>query len=326
MPNDSIWTRYWSETAIKDLAYNRGDVVAMLVDHAICRRSGGERSLDDLMRELVRRGPEHGWKVSTGKLLREIEAWTDPVFAEKLRRIVVEGEIPELPDDLFGADLRVTREDLGTYELGFHLQSLETRKVTGVQDGSAAHEAGLRDGQDLVAWSFRSGDPRHARSSCPSRNRASAVACATSPSASTAASPRPNCAEAGVDCPRYRTRHSLNADNIYTGTDEYDDDRTHNAVNELTARDTDNNGSNDQHLSYHQVGNRTDDDEEHKYQYDAFGQLRKVKTSDVNEDLLAEYKYDGPGHLIPCMPTPTHFIIDVMPALIRNLHRATTGH
>jgi len=85
----------------------------------------------------------------------------------------------------------------------------------------------------------------------------------------------------------------LNGDGDWSDADEYEDTRTHNGVNELTARDTDSNATNDYTHTYDAVGNMTDDGESYKYEYDAFGRLRKVKNQ--SSTLLAEYKYNGLG-------------------------------
>ena len=89
----------------------------------------------------------------------------------------------------------------------------------------------------------------------------------------------------------------LNGDGVFTATGEYADDRTHNDVNELTGRDTDDNGTDDFTLVYDEVGNITDDGEHWEYEYDALGRLRKIKdTSD--QSLIAEYEYNGLGHRV----------------------------
>ncbi len=88
----------------------------------------------------------------------------------------------------------------------------------------------------------------------------------------------------------------FDADNVYTGTEEYNDDRTHNTVNELTGRDTDDNGTDNFTLVYDAVGNLTDDGESYEYVYDPFGRLRKVNNQ--SSALVAEYKYNGLGHMI----------------------------
>jgi len=89
----------------------------------------------------------------------------------------------------------------------------------------------------------------------------------------------------------------LDGDGTYTGTDEYDDDRTHNDVNELTARDTDDDGADDETLAYDEVGNLIDDGADYDYVYDVFGRLREVKNRSTAA-LVAEYVYDGLGRRI----------------------------
>ena len=88
----------------------------------------------------------------------------------------------------------------------------------------------------------------------------------------------------------------LDGDDNFNETNEYNDDRTHNAVNELTARDVDGNGTDDYTLTYDAVGALTDDGESYKYEYDAFGRLRKV--NDQSDSLVAEYTYNGLGFLM----------------------------
>lgn len=84
----------------------------------------------------------------------------------------------------------------------------------------------------------------------------------------------------------------LNGDLDWADADELNDTRTHNAVNELTGRNTDSGGGNEHDLVYDAVGNLTDDDEDCKYEHDVFGRLRKVKRTS-NSNLVAEYRYNG---------------------------------
>ncbi len=94
---------------------------------------------------------------------------------------------------------------------------------------------------------------------------------------------------------------NVNVDSDFTDAGEYDDNRSHSAANELTARDTDDSTgttSNNYTLTYDAVGNLTDDGEHYKYEYDAFGRLRRVKTRDATPRLVAEYTYSGLGYRI----------------------------
>ena len=97
----------------------------------------------------------------------------------------------------------------------------------------------------------------------------------------------------------------LDGDNNFSETGEFNDDRTYNVVNELTARDTDDDGSDDYTLTFDAVGNLTDDGEHYEYEYDAFGRLRQVKDTD-DQSLVAEYTYNGLGYRIGW-----HYDVDV---------------
>jgi len=94
----------------------------------------------------------------------------------------------------------------------------------------------------------------------------------------------------------FRNKLDLDGNGTYTGTDELDEERTHNTVNELTARDIDNDDTDDYTLTYDEAGNLTDDGETYKYEYDAFYRLRKVFNQ--ADDPVAEYRYNGLGHRI----------------------------
>ena len=89
----------------------------------------------------------------------------------------------------------------------------------------------------------------------------------------------------------------LNGDGDFVDANELNDDRVHNAVNELNERDTDDNGTANYTLAYDAAGNMTDDGENYEYEYDAFYRLRKVKNTS-NQNLVAEYRYNGLGHRI----------------------------
>jgi len=93
----------------------------------------------------------------------------------------------------------------------------------------------------------------------------------------------------------------LNGDNNGTDAGELNETRTHNAVNELAARDIDSDTSDDFSLAYDEVGNMTDDGEDYEYVWDVFGRLRAVyvrNTSPAKSDLVSEYRYNGLGYLV----------------------------
>ena len=94
-----------------------------------------------------------------------------------------------------------------------------------------------------------------------------------------------------------REKLDLNGDGDFVDANELDDTRTHNAVNELTARDTDSNGSANYSPTYDAAGSMTDDARDYKYVYDAWNRLRKVEHTG-NSAVVAEYRYNGLNHRI----------------------------
>ncbi|MGH7150304.1 MAG: hypothetical protein ACREIU_06390, partial [Planctomycetota bacterium] len=98
-PNDRILRDYWKDERVERLPYHRGDVVALLLDAAIRKASEGARGLDEFMRDLLARG-RRGERVGTEGLLALAESYAGKEFAERLRRIVVEGETAAIPADL----------------------------------------------------------------------------------------------------------------------------------------------------------------------------------------------------------------------------------
>jgi predicted metalloprotease with PDZ domain len=106
-PNARIQADFWNDQSVEKLPYGRGDVVAMILDHAIRKASEGDRSLDDFMRELITEAREERARVSTESLLAKIAEFTDTATAELVRRIVVEGELATLDQDTFAPCLEL---------------------------------------------------------------------------------------------------------------------------------------------------------------------------------------------------------------------------
>lgn len=88
----------------------------------------------------------------------------------------------------------------------------------------------------------------------------------------------------------------LNGNNTFSDSGDLNDDRTHNKANELTARDTDDNGTDNYTLVHDAAGNLREDGANYKFTYDAFGRLRKVLNK--ADGLVAEYWYNGLGYRI----------------------------
>jgi predicted metalloprotease with PDZ domain len=149
-PNSGIPARFWADTRVRVLPYDRGSLYFAQLDAELRESSHGKRSLDDLVLEMIarrRRGlpvSEHAWR----SLLREAlgprgVAQFDAMLAGKL-------VVPS--SAAFGRCFARTTAPLRRYELGFDSEVLmePSRIVRGLVSGSAAARAGLRDGDRIV--------------------------------------------------------------------------------------------------------------------------------------------------------------------------------
>lgn len=112
-PAAQIAAEFWSSPAASQLPYQRGAIVAALLDRELRAQgdSGGMASLDEFMRDVVARAVA-GEPLDTAELLELIADATSAEFAELLRTIVVDGALPPLDlerggDELFGPLLRL---------------------------------------------------------------------------------------------------------------------------------------------------------------------------------------------------------------------------
>jgi hypothetical protein len=149
-PNKDIPARFWADTRVRVLPYDRGALYFAAVDGEVRRASGGKRNLDDLilaMLDLRRQGQpmdEAAWR-------RTLRAELGPAGEAGLDAMLSGALVLPRSDD-FGPCFRRTTAKLRRYELGFAPQVLTepTRTIRGLVHGSAAEAAGLRDGDQIV--------------------------------------------------------------------------------------------------------------------------------------------------------------------------------
>lgn len=142
------------------LGYGLGSRYAALLDAEIRGRSGGKRSLDDVVRalaEIARKAPDEpiAMAVFRNTVTAEIGADRERALWDGL----VIGALPELPDDAFGPCFRRKVEMRTVAALGFDAASLDASPqiIRGTVPGSAAERAGVRDGALVLRSSVRAG-------------------------------------------------------------------------------------------------------------------------------------------------------------------------
>lgn len=111
-PAERIAREFWSDAGVSALPYQRGAVVAALLEREIVAQSGGARSLDDFMRDVVA-AARAGERCDTEALLERAADETSAEFGAGLRAIVVDGTMPERDDleGLFGPAFRTRWSD-----------------------------------------------------------------------------------------------------------------------------------------------------------------------------------------------------------------------
>lgn len=155
LPNRVIEEKFFRDRNVGDLAYQRGDLLALWLDHEIRSGSEGERGLDQVFLELLDHCRESGERMSCESLLQWLGREIPESAAQELRAVVLEGRLPPLPEGAFEGIAALEEVSLSVFELGFDFPSSSASgTLQGVIEGSAAHAAGLRDGLAVKGYSI----------------------------------------------------------------------------------------------------------------------------------------------------------------------------
>jgi predicted metalloprotease with PDZ domain len=150
-PEDQVVPRFWEDTRIRVLPYDRGAMYMAVLNGKIKRASGGKRSLDDLIKVMIAR--DHADQPITEAI------WLDLLRAEigedgpTVHKAMLAGGLmlPESGD--FGPCFRRTTKKIRRFDLGFDPSSIVSpdKIIKGLKPDGEAAKAGLRDG-DKIAY------------------------------------------------------------------------------------------------------------------------------------------------------------------------------
>jgi predicted metalloprotease with PDZ domain len=149
--NQRVLQDFWNEDDVHDLPYRRGFLLATNWNARIRTASGGKNSLDDVMLEMLR-AAEQNKPVLTLEFINEyISRYTQHSILPDVQRYIENGGLIMPEKDAFGPYVQREFVEVPVFELGLDLEALRDKKVVaGVVPDSAAHRAGLRDGQVVV--------------------------------------------------------------------------------------------------------------------------------------------------------------------------------
>lgn len=151
-----VSARFWTDADVRQLPYDRGHLLAVLLDDRVRRHTSGRADLDDVLREM---------RVMAGRLAEsgrrgDAETLFAVVLMERFGMDVLGalalhldgGEPVVLPADLYGTCARVETATQPDFSRGFDgaATSAAGNVVTGVDTAGPAYAAGLRDGMRLV--------------------------------------------------------------------------------------------------------------------------------------------------------------------------------
>ncbi|MGJ5816746.1 peptidase M61 [Paludibaculum fermentans] len=149
-PNSEIPKRFWADTRIRVLPYDRGSLYFAVLDTQLRAASQGQRGLDELLLQFLQRR-ERSLPLDEAAWCALLEQALGPSGPASYRAMLA-GTL-QLPEPgAFGPQFTRTTSRLRRYELGFAPEVLvEPRPVVrGLKPGSAAARAGLQDGDEIT--------------------------------------------------------------------------------------------------------------------------------------------------------------------------------
>ena len=149
-PNSRIPERFWADTRIRVLPYDRGSLYFAQLNAELRAASGGKRSLDDLVLQMIgrrRRGLRVDEQTWIGLVQKALGARGVAQF-----HAMMDGRLVLPSSNAFGRCFERTMAPLRRYELGFDSEVLmePSRIVRGLIPGSQAARAGLRNGDRIL--------------------------------------------------------------------------------------------------------------------------------------------------------------------------------
>ena len=150
-PASDIVARFWEDPALQQVSYDRGHLLATILDAEIAVSSAGAESLDTVLR--AQREAAKGSSARATDLFRETLRARTAIPLDPLVAQAQDGAPLLLSDGLFGACTRIIRERRKEFDRGYDAEAtrLANGVIAGVVKDGPAFAAGMRDGMRLIA-------------------------------------------------------------------------------------------------------------------------------------------------------------------------------
>jgi predicted metalloprotease with PDZ domain len=141
----------WFDKDIQQLNYDRGHLIAALLEAEIGASTGGREGLGEVLRA-QRRSADGSPELATTLLARMLKERTGLDLDALAGRYARRGEPLLLPPGVFGDCAKVVAEPRRLFDRGFDAAATRSGGgvIAGVDPEGPAHAAGLRDGMKLV--------------------------------------------------------------------------------------------------------------------------------------------------------------------------------
>jgi predicted metalloprotease with PDZ domain len=151
---------FWVSQSFQQLPYDKGMLVAAWLDYGIRIRTNETKDLDDILLAMQSAAAAAPDALATELLLAELQAGAGWDARAEIEALTLTGNTVSLPADLYAPCGIVSAVDTLVWERGFDFEATAAAGwvIQGVETGSRAHEAGLRNGMMLNAWSETSED------------------------------------------------------------------------------------------------------------------------------------------------------------------------
>lgn len=159
--NQAIVDRFWKDTFMHQLPYQRGALLAANWNAKIIAATAHARSLDDVMHDLLSASREGDFKVSAQTFDAATRPYLRDGVAGGLEKYVERGEVIEPDPSALGPCVELEMADVATFDVGFdHVPN--SAKIDHVQKDGPAYRAGVREDQRFVGGRWRVGHPEEA--------------------------------------------------------------------------------------------------------------------------------------------------------------------
>jgi predicted metalloprotease with PDZ domain len=148
---DEVARRFWSDQAVQQVSYDRGHLLAAMLDAEIADRTAGGQALDDVLRA-QRKAAKGNLTLARDLFRTTLLEKTGIDAAEAIERYARAGQPIVLPATLLGACGTVVAETRRAFDRGYDAQATRVAEgvIAGVDPAGPAYAAGMRNGQRLV--------------------------------------------------------------------------------------------------------------------------------------------------------------------------------